>query len=94
MEIIITMPSLERIEALGLGTIRFDDFSGEDLEKLSRHLGAGIVRIATHEDARRDRRRRGCRRSGARSVRQLVSRMRVCGSCACPSCECRTDAPV
>ncbi|MEX2232681.1 MAG: PspC domain-containing protein [Cyclobacteriaceae bacterium] len=32
MEITITMPSLEKIEATGLGTIRFDDFSGDDLE--------------------------------------------------------------
>jgi len=32
MEIVITMPQLERIEALGIGTIRFDHFSGEDME--------------------------------------------------------------
>lgn len=32
MEIIITLPALEGIEALGLGTIRIDDFSGGELE--------------------------------------------------------------
>ena len=32
MEIIITMPAVERIEAMGLGTIRFEDFTGNDLE--------------------------------------------------------------
>lgn len=32
MEIVITMPSLARIEALGVGNIRFGDFTGDDLE--------------------------------------------------------------
>ena len=32
MEIIITLPSLESIEAQGLGTIRFEEFSGNDLD--------------------------------------------------------------
>jgi phage shock protein PspC (stress-responsive transcriptional regulator) len=32
MEIRITMPTLERIEASGLGDIRFGDFNGDDLE--------------------------------------------------------------
>lgn len=32
MEIVITLPNLEGIEALGLGTIRIEDFSGQDLE--------------------------------------------------------------
>ena len=41
MEIIITMPKVERIEALGLGTIRLEDVSGEDLEIDAR----GPVRI-------------------------------------------------
>lgn len=32
IEIVITMPSLERVEALGVGTLRLDEFSGGDLE--------------------------------------------------------------
>ncbi|MEO5602630.1 MAG: DUF2807 domain-containing protein [Cyclobacteriaceae bacterium] len=32
MEIIITMPSIEKIEAVGLGTIRFEDFTSDDFE--------------------------------------------------------------
>ena len=41
MEIVITMPELERIEALGVGNIRFEDFRGEDMEIDAR----GPVRI-------------------------------------------------
>ena len=32
MAITITMPSLEKVEAMGLGTVRFDDLTGQDLE--------------------------------------------------------------
>lgn len=32
MKITITMPSIEKIEAVGLGNIRFDDFTSDDLE--------------------------------------------------------------
>jgi hypothetical protein len=32
VEITITMPSLEKIEATGIGSIRLDDFSGNDLD--------------------------------------------------------------
>jgi hypothetical protein len=42
MEIRITMPSLEKIEATGLGTIRFDDLNGQDLEIETR----GPVRVS------------------------------------------------
>lgn len=41
MEIIITMPTLERVEAMGVGNIRFEDFSGEDMEIETR----GPVRV-------------------------------------------------
>jgi hypothetical protein len=42
MEIRITMPSLEKIEATGLGTIRFDNMNGENLEIETR----GPVRVS------------------------------------------------
>jgi hypothetical protein len=32
MEIIITMPALEKLEAMGLGTVKFDDINGHNLE--------------------------------------------------------------
>ena len=32
MEITITLPALERIEAMGLGTVRFQDITGQNLE--------------------------------------------------------------
>ena len=32
MEITITMPSLERLEAMGLGSVRFQDITGQNLE--------------------------------------------------------------
>lgn len=41
MKITITMPSLEKIEAVGLGTIRFEDFTSDDFEIDAR----GPVRI-------------------------------------------------
>ena len=41
MRINITMPALEKIEATGYGTIRFDEFSGEDMEIDTR----GPIRI-------------------------------------------------
>ena len=36
MEILITMPSLERVEVMGMGTLHFEDFSGHRLEIDSR----------------------------------------------------------
>jgi phage shock protein PspC (stress-responsive transcriptional regulator) len=41
MRINITMPSLEKLEATGYGSIRFDDFNGEDLDIDTR----GPIRI-------------------------------------------------
>jgi hypothetical protein len=32
MEIVVTMPSLERLEAMGLGSVQFEDLTGERLE--------------------------------------------------------------
>jgi hypothetical protein len=32
MEIIITMPALERLEAMGMGTVKFDDINSHNLE--------------------------------------------------------------
>ena len=32
MEIVVTMPSLQRLEAMGLGSVQFDDLTGERLE--------------------------------------------------------------
>ena len=52
MEIVVTMPSLERLEAMGLGSVQFEDLTGERLElevrgpvKLRGDMNVGEVTI-------------------------------------------------